>query len=141
MDAAALLALSLAALLAARPAGVVTWHERAAPQAPAAPAARRSQPPATAAARPPQPRSDPWLGDDKLRHLTMSFAATSFAFAATRSLGAGEGAPVAAATAALAAGIGKELDDARHGRFFSLRDLAWDVAGVIAGYAVAKRGR
>jgi uncharacterized protein YfiM (DUF2279 family) len=98
----------------------------------------KSAGPAPAQAR---PRWDPWFGDDKLRHLTMSFAATGFAFAAGRALGVGEAAAPAAAAASLASGIAKELYDVRAGRFFSIRDLAWDVAGVIAGYALARNVR
>jgi uncharacterized protein YfiM (DUF2279 family) len=87
------------------------------------------------------PEPDRWLAADKLQHLTMSFAATSFGFAAARSLGIGDAAAPAAAALALAAGIGKEVADLRAGGAFSLRDLAWDAAGVLAGYALARNGR
>ena len=131
MDAATHIALSLVVLLVARPA----------------PPLRRPHPAVAASAAYAGPRipeaahPDRWFGDDKFRHLTMSFATTSFAFAAARSLGMDDGAAPAAAAATLAAGIGKELFDARSGGFFSLRDLAWDVAGAVAGYAVARNVR
>jgi uncharacterized protein YfiM (DUF2279 family) len=117
----------VAALLAASPAPA---RQPAALNAWAAPPHAASQ----------NPRSDPWLGDDKFRHLTMSFASTSFAFAAARSAGVDEAA-APAAVAAFVGGIGKELYDVRAGRFFSVRDLAWDLAGVLAGYALARQAR
>jgi len=92
-----------------------------------------------------QPRQGPadrWFASDKLRHFGISFAATGFAYASLRALGVERRAALAGAgTASLLAGLGKELYDQRLGRRFSLRDLAWDVAGAVAGMALADRSR
>lgn len=85
---------------------------------------------------------DPWLGQDKAQHLFMSFALTDMAFGLARAAGldARAAMPVAAG-AALAAGIGKEIYDRRHGRFFSLRDLAFDLLGMGVGLTLASYTR
>jgi uncharacterized protein YfiM (DUF2279 family) len=84
---------------------------------------------------------DPWLGEDKLRHFSMSFATTAFAYAAARpALDPGH-ARFAAGSAAIAAGIGKEIHDARAGRWFSLRDMAWNLAGVATGLTLIRQTR
>lgn len=82
------------------------------------------------------PHRDPWLGEDKARHFAMSFAATAFAYAAARSALDPGHARIAAPAAAVAAGVGKEIHDARDGRWFSLRDMAWNLAGVALGLAL-----
>lgn len=73
--------------------------------------------------------TDPWLAQDKLRHFAMSFAATTFAYAGARTALDPDPAAVLAGIAALAAGFGKELHDARSGRGFSPRDMVWNAAG------------
>jgi hypothetical protein len=77
---------------------------------------------------------------DKLQHFAMSFAVESFAYAAARSAGVDRGASltIAAATTA-AAGIGKELFDARHDRPFSGYDLAADALGGAAAYTLLRQ--
>ncbi|HSH44285.1 MAG TPA: hypothetical protein VK966_00380 [Longimicrobiales bacterium] len=83
--------------------------------------------------------ADAWLGEDKARHMGMSFAATLFLYGAGRAALDHEAAlPVAAAGSALA-GVGKEVADARRGGRFSLRDLAWDAVGVGIGILLAER--
>jgi uncharacterized protein YfiM (DUF2279 family) len=83
------------------------------------------------------PSPDAWLAEDKLRHLGASFAIASFASAGARGLGIGrDGARAVAAGAGLAAGLLKEISDRRRGGGFSLRDLAWDAAGVAAALFV-----
>jgi len=84
---------------------------------------------------------DAWFGDDKFRHLAMSTATVSLSAAALRTVAARDAATPAGAIVALAAGVGKELYDVRSGSFFSARDLAWDVAGVLVGYALARQAR
>lgn len=82
---------------------------------------------------------DPWFGPDKLRHLLASFAVTGWAQAGLRLLDAGPDAAVAGGAAiSLAAGLGKELHDVRSGGALSLKDLAWDLAGI--GLAAALLG-
>lgn len=85
---------------------------------------------------------DPWLGQDKAQHLFMSFALTDMAFGLARAAGmdARVAMPVAAGVT-LAAGIGKEIHDKRSGRFFSLRDLAFDLLGMGVGLTLASYTR
>lgn len=87
------------------------------------------------------PAPDPWLAPDKLQHFGMSFAATSFAYGAARFALDREPATLAAAGAALAAGVGKEIFDLRAGRAFSARDLLWDAAGVAVALTLVDRIR
>jgi uncharacterized protein YfiM (DUF2279 family) len=87
------------------------------------------------------PGNDAWIAEDKLQHLGMSFAATAFAYAGARTLIEPDPALVVAGSAALLAGIAKEIHDARAGRGFSLKDLAWDAAGVALGLTLAHRIR
>jgi uncharacterized protein YfiM (DUF2279 family) len=79
------------------------------------------------------PRADAWLAEDKLQHFGMSFAATAFTYAGARTLLEPEASLVVAGTTALLAGIAKEVHDARAGRWFSVKDLVWDAAGVALG--------
>jgi uncharacterized protein YfiM (DUF2279 family) len=87
------------------------------------------------------PGDDAWIAEDKLQHLGMSFAATAFAYAGARTMIEPDPALVVAGSAALLAGIAKEIHDARAGRGFSLKDLAWDAAGVALGLTLAHRIR
>jgi uncharacterized protein YfiM (DUF2279 family) len=84
---------------------------------------------------------DRWLAEDKLRHFGMYFAATGFAYGGARFLVEPDVARLAAAAAALAAGVGKEIHDVRAGYGFSLKDLAWDAAGVALGLALVRNIR
>lgn len=84
------------------------------------------------------PAAESWVGEDKVRHLGMGFAITTFGYAAVRAAGARDAAlPVALAASGLAA-LGKELHDRRRGGFISAADLAWDALGVLAGYALLR---
>jgi uncharacterized protein YfiM (DUF2279 family) len=94
---------------------------------------------ATVLAQPVPP--DPWFGEDKLKHLFNSFVATSMAASGARLffdqptslyVGGGMGA---------GAGVLKEVHDARTGGIFSIRDLVWDAAGVVAAVALLRSGR
>jgi uncharacterized protein YfiM (DUF2279 family) len=87
------------------------------------------------------PRPDAWIAEDKLQHFAMSFAATVFAYGGARTVLDPDAALIAAGSTALLAGIGKEIHDARSGRWFSLKDLAWDVAGVALGLTLAHHTR
>jgi uncharacterized protein YfiM (DUF2279 family) len=87
------------------------------------------------------PQRDPWLGEDKLRHFSMSFAATAFAYAGARTAVEAGNARLAAGAAATAAGVAKEIHDARTGGWFSLRDLTWNLAGVALGLALVHQTR
>ena len=73
---------------------------------------------------------DAWLGPDKLQHFFTSAFIQSFGYGVLRRAGADNGQALAGASVVtLTAGVGKELVDRRVRREFSLRDLAWDVAG------------
>lgn len=87
------------------------------------------------AAPPPVPRQDDrWFSADKTRHLGASAAIQIMGFGVLRSARLRQGpALVSAGVVSLAAGIGKELRDRRSGGDPSLRDLAWDVAGIALG--------
>ncbi len=79
---------------------------------------------------------DAWWGRDKALHFSASFLLTTNGqYVLVNKLDASEDAslPVSAASA-LAVGIAKEVYDARrvNGSGFSLRDLAWDAAGIAA---------
>jgi uncharacterized protein YfiM (DUF2279 family) len=101
---------------------------------PMAPAPPPWRPLPTLPDQPAAPR-DPWLAQDKARHFAMSFAATAFAYAGARTTLDPDPAAALAGATALAAGIAKELHDARAGRWFSLPDMAWNAAGVALGLA------
>jgi uncharacterized protein YfiM (DUF2279 family) len=83
-------------------------------------------------ARTPRP-ADRWFAQDKVRHFAMSFAATGFTYGGARTLLDADAALVAAAVAALGLGLGKEVHDARQGRWFSFKDMVWNAAGVTLG--------
>ena len=101
-----------------------------------------SERPPAAALQEPDPVSSPapvdaWVGQDKLRHLALSFSATAFSYGLGRFALDPEPAAWAAAGAALGAGLAKELLDQRAGRGFSARDLAWNAAGVALALTLA----
>lgn len=76
---------------------------------------------------------DRWIAQDKVRHFGMSFAATNFGYGGARFALEPDAALIAAGVAALALGVAKEVHDARAGRWFSLKDIVWDAAGVVLG--------
>ena len=84
---------------------------------------------------------DRWLAEDKAQHFTVSIVATTLGYGTARLALDRRGAAVAAGAAALAAGIAKEVADVRGGGPFSLRDLAWDAAGVALGLTLALNTR
>lgn len=82
---------------------------------------------------------DRWIAEDKVQHFAASFAATSMAYGGGRVVMEASVARGSAAALAIALGIGKELADLRRGSRFSLKDLAWDAAGVTLGVIFAHR--
>ena len=85
---------------------------------------------------------DAWFAEDKMRHLAMAFAATTFAHAAGRAAGMDAGSATAAgAAAAVAASVGKEIFDRRAGGIFSVRDLVWDAVGIALGVLMVGNAR
>ncbi|MGA7122347.1 MAG: hypothetical protein WBY94_19750 [Polyangiaceae bacterium] len=85
--------------------------------------------------------SDPWIARDKGLHFDVSagIAAATYAVSAGWIVDARWKALALGGGVALAAGAGKELVDATgiFGGDPSWRDFAWDVAGTIAGLALA----
>lgn len=80
------------------------------------------------------PPDDHWFAEDKLRHGTASFAATSLAYGAASAAELGhDDAALVAAGLAVAAGIWKEIRDERIGTGWSAKDLVWDALGVALG--------
>lgn len=88
---------------------------------------------------PPQPAADRWLAEDKLRHFSLSFAATQMTYGGARMLTDRDPAVPLAAGTALLLGVAKEVRDARAGGAFSLKDLVWDAAGVALSVAFIRR--
>ncbi len=82
---------------------------------------------------------DPWFGRDKALHFGLSAALAGTGYAGGALLFPGHrSAPfLTGAGLALGLGVGKELVDHLSGRRFSMRDLAWDVAGTAVGLVVA----
>ncbi len=85
--------------------------------------------------------SDPWIARDKALHFDVSagIAAAAYAASAAWIVDARWKALALGGGAALAAGAGKELVDATGilGGDPSWKDFAWDVAGAVAGLALA----
>ncbi len=109
----------------------VTAAPLAAPSLAAAPSTRPLQ-------AVPEVPADRWLGEDKLRHFALSFAATEMVYAGSSFGLDGDAALPAAAATGLALGIAKELRDRRAGLHFCLKDLAWDAAGVALGVVLVR---
>lgn len=82
--------------------------------------------------------ADRWFAEDKLKHFAASFVLTSLAGGAARAAGLEHGASVAVgAGVGMGLGVLKEARDLRDpNATASLRDLAWDAAGVGAATAV-----
>ena len=86
----------------------------------------------------PRVANDRWLGPDKVKHLVVAAGAQGGTYAALR-LGADHGAALAGATVAtVALSLVKERLD-RRGTGFSVRDLAWDAAGIALATLVLTR--
>lgn len=89
----------------------------------------------------PKPPRDRWFGEDKLRHFFASFVVTSITASAARAAGMDAQASMwAGAGAGAGVGVMKEVHDLATRRGTpSLRDLTWDVAGIVAGSAVVRQ--
>jgi len=83
--------------------------------------------------------SDPWLAPDKAKHFFMAAFVQSGAFSGLRLAGMGRtGALIGATAVASTVSVGKELYDRRYGGDPSLKDLAWDGAGIAAASALLR---
>lgn len=89
------------------------------------------------------PTRDRWLAEDKAKHFVASFVATTVSASAARAAGLDPHASAwAGAGAASAIGVWKEIRDRGvRGETSSLRDLAWDGAGVAAGVVLMRQVR
>ena len=93
--------------------------------------------PATHSIAPPHDR---WFGEDKFKHLAFSYLVTAGTFAAARVAADHDASLAIGAVAGAAAGIGKEIYDAKR-QGPSLRDLLWDAIGVAAAMLIAQETR
>lgn len=86
---------------------------------------------------PTQPR-DRWFGEDKLKHFVTSFIVTSLASSGARAAGLDNDAAMLVGTGTgVSLGLWKEWSDrTAEGHTASLRDVAWDLAGVGAAAVV-----
>ncbi len=82
---------------------------------------------------------DRWFGVDKLKHFVVSALAQSVAYGALQYGGASHRIALGGSLAAGATlGVGRELSDRRAKGHFSVRDLAWDAAGLAAATLVVR---
>ena len=93
---------------------------------------------ALAASAPARAAADDWWGADKAYHLGASFAIAGAVYGGL-ALSSKDGPAVRlvlSATLALVPGVAKEIyDSGQPGNSFSLRDLTWDLVGVVLGVA------
>lgn len=89
----------------------------------------------------PRPAPDAWFARDKALHFAASALIQASAHAAFRARGADYAAASrGAAVVTLVAGVGKETWDCFHpGHDASVRDLAWDAIGGVAGAVAARQ--
>jgi putative lipoprotein len=81
---------------------------------------------------------DDWFGQDKALHYGVSVGLAGAGYAGGALLFDEPGARwLTGAGLALGAGVGKEVYDAWRGRFFSFKDLTWDVLGTATGLALS----
>ena len=75
---------------------------------------------------------DSWFGTDKVKHFFLSAFVQSLSYSVMQvtTRGSRSSLLLSASAASAAAGIGKELHDRRVKGAFSVRDLAWDAAGI-----------
>jgi uncharacterized protein YfiM (DUF2279 family) len=82
-----------------------------------------------------------WIGRDKMKHFFVSSLVHGMAYSASRSIGSRGQAQIAGGAAVVVTGLWKELADRRAGRPFSVRDLAWGMAGGTASAALLNGAR
>lgn len=89
----------------------------------------------------PRPPGDRWFSEDKLRHFFASFVVTSITASAARAAGLDAKASMwTGAGVGAAVGTVKEIRDLATRRGTpSLRDLTWDLAGVVSAAAVVRQ--
>lgn len=90
-----------------------------------------------------EPPPDRWFAEDKVKHFVASFVLTSLSASGARAAGLDAGASTwVGAGVGTAFGAWKEVRDSRvPGATVSLRDAAWDLAGVAAASALVSQVR
>jgi uncharacterized protein YfiM (DUF2279 family) len=83
---------------------------------------------------------DRWFGEDKFKHLAFSYMITVGTFGAARLIADRDASITLGAIAGVAAGIGKEIYDAKT-QGPSARDLIWDALGIAAAVLIAQETR
>lgn len=82
---------------------------------------------------------DAWLGEDKMKHFAAGGVVGGASAIAASQAGGNDGeAALAAVAVTFSVGAGKELYDVKgKGTCWSWRDMAWNMAGALAGALVA----
>ncbi|MBN8705140.1 MAG: DUF2279 domain-containing protein [Bacteroidetes bacterium] len=76
--------------------------------------------------------SDSWLGDDKIKHVTLSYVLTVAGTVVIKKETQSPNPEIPAAAGVLLLGIGKEIRDSfQPGNHFCFKDLVWDAAGLL----------
>ena len=90
--------------------------------------------------REPRDHHHRWFGEDKFKHLAFSYMITVGTFGAARLVADRDASITLGAIAGVAAGIGKEIYDAKT-QGPSARDLIWDAVGIAAAVFIAQETR
>jgi uncharacterized protein YfiM (DUF2279 family) len=84
--------------------------------------------------------ADAWIGEDKFRHLALSYMVTATVAAGARTFTDRDDSIIAGAALGLLASVGKEIVDRKKGSW-SVRDLLWDMAGITLAVLVEQQTR
>lgn len=85
---------------------------------------------------------DGWFGADKIKHFVVSALLQSVTYSAAQAAGADKGdAMRLSLTTAIAAGVAREIYDARVKQRLSIPDLVWDAGGVAAATTMLRHTR
>ena len=86
------------------------------------------------------PHADPWFGVDKAKHFLFAAHIQSVSYATLRAITVRHRPAIwLASTTTVSLATLKEIRDRRRGGRFSVRDLAWGVAGAAAATAIVSR--
>ena len=86
------------------------------------------------------PRGDSWFGADKAKHFFTSAFVQTLSYGSLRSTGLSRSTSLTGATVvSWAVGVGKEIGDRAAGGVLSLKDLAWDGAGIAGATVLLRR--
>jgi uncharacterized protein YfiM (DUF2279 family) len=93
-----------------------------------------------AATQPCSYAADAWIGEDKFKHLALSYMVTATVAAGARTFTDRDDSIIAGAALGLLASVGKEIVDRKKGSW-SVRDLLWDMAGITLAVLVEQQTR